>query len=105
MSEGKSLKHLGLILDGNRRWAKASGRPTLEGHQQGSETFKTISLAAFERGIPYVSAYVFSTENWNRTEEEVSYLMKLLIKAIEKYLDEFNPVSYTHLTLPTILRV
>jgi undecaprenyl diphosphate synthase len=74
-------KHLGLILDGNRRWAKAKGIPTLEGHRQGAEVFKDIR---------YVSAFVFSTENWSRTEEEVSYLMNLVIKATEKYLDEYD---------------
>lgn len=84
------MKHLGLILDGNRRWAKQQGLPTLEGHRQGAENFKTIALAAFDRGVEYLSAYVFSNENWSRTEEEVGYLMKLVIKAVEKYLDEFN---------------
>lgn len=84
------LKHLGIILDGNRRWAKSQGLPTLEGHQKGAEVFKEISLAAFDRGIKYVSAYVFSTENWSRTQEEVSYLMKLVLKAVEKYLNEFQ---------------
>lgn len=83
-------RHLGLILDGNRRWAKAKGLPTLEGHRQGAEAFKTVSLAAFDRGVKYVSAYTFSTENWQRTEEEVGYLMKLLIKAVEKHLKTFH---------------
>lgn len=85
-----TISHLGLILDGNRRWAKGQGLPTLEGHRQGSEVFKTIAFAAFERGIQFVSAYVFSTENWSRTKEEVSYLMKLVIKAFENYLTEFD---------------
>lgn len=84
------LKHIGIILDGNRRWAKSNGLKTLEGHQQGAEVFKTIALATFEKGIPYLSAYIFSTENHNRAKEEVSYLMKLVIKATEKYLDEFH---------------
>lgn len=83
-------KHLGIILDGNRRWAKEKGIPTLEGHRQGAEVFKEISLDAFSRGIKYVSAYVFSNENWSRAEEEVGYLMKLVVKATEKYLDEFD---------------
>lgn len=85
-----SLEHLGIILDGNRRWARAHGLPTLDGHRQGAEVFKQISLAAFDRGVRYLSAFVFSTENWRRTEEEVSYLMKLVVKAVEKYLEEFN---------------
>lgn len=91
MSEAAVVpKHLGIILDGNRRWAKEKGIPTLEGHRQGAEVFKEISLDAFSRGIEYVSAYVFSNENWSRAEDEVGYLMKLVVKATEKYLDEFD---------------
>lgn len=83
-------KHVGFILDGNRRWAKEQGVPTLDGHRRGAEVFKDISLQAFDKGVEYLSAFVFSTENWRRTEEEVSYLMKLLVKAVEKYLDEYH---------------
>lgn len=71
-------RHLGLILDGNRRWARAQGIPTLEGHKKGYENLKTIVEAAHDRGVDFVSAFVFSTENWNRSKEEVDYLMKLL---------------------------
>lgn len=83
-------QHLGIILDGNRRWAKEQGLPTLQGHREGLENFKDVSLAAFDRGIRYVSAYIFSTENWQRTQEEVSYLMGLVNKGIEKHLDTFH---------------
>lgn len=72
-------RHLGLILDGNRRWAKANNLPTLEGHRKGYENLKTIGREAIKRGVEYVSAYVFSTENWQRSQEEVDYLMKLLL--------------------------
>lgn len=89
-SQGEIPEHIGLILDGNRRWAKQRGVPTLEGHRQGAEAFKNVALAAFQRGVKYVSAYTFSTENWQRTEEEVGYLMKLLIKAVEKHLSTFH---------------
>ena len=82
--------HVGIILDGNRRWAKAQGLPVVEGHRKGMEVFKDVSLAAFDRGVKYVSAYIFSTENWKRTEEEVSYLMGLVVKAVEKHLDTFH---------------
>lgn len=82
--------HLGLIMDGNRRWAKDQGLLVLKGHQRGAEVFKDISLAAFDRGIKFLSAFVFSTENWQRAEEEVGYLMKLVVIASEKYLDEFH---------------
>lgn len=85
--------HLGIILDGNRRWAKQQGKPVHDGHRQGLETFKDISLAAFERGIAYVSAYVFSTENWQRTQEEVSFLMSLVNKGIEKHFKTFHEAN------------
>lgn len=83
-------KHVGIILDGNRRWAKEHGLKTLEGHRKGAEVFKEVALHAFDKGVRYLSAFVFSTENWKRTEEEVSYLMKLVVKAVERYLDEFD---------------
>ncbi len=85
--------HLGLILDGNRRWAKAHQLPTFEGHRKGYENLKTIARAAHRKGVQYVSAYVFSTENWNRSKEEVDYLMQLLLwvsKNEVKELDKEN---------------
>jgi undecaprenyl diphosphate synthase len=90
MSDQIVPTHLGLILDGNRRWAKERGLKTLEGHRQGAEAFKNVALAAFDRGVKYVSAFAFSTENWQRTEEEVGYLMRLFVKAVEKHLDTFH---------------
>ena len=72
--------HLAFILDGNRRWAKARGLPTLFGHQRGYKTFLKMVDASFERGVNYVSAFIFSTENWSRTKEEVDYLMDLALK-------------------------
>lgn len=84
--------HLGLILDGNRRWAKAQGLPALEGHRRGYETLHEVALAARDRGVKYISAYLFSTENWDRTQEEVDYLMDLFVwvatKEIDKYVNE-----------------
>ncbi len=90
MSKEKIPSHVGLILDGNRRWAKKQGLPVLEGHRRGSEVLKSIALHAFESGVSYLSAYVFSEENWQRKEEEVGYLMNLVIRAVEEYLDEFH---------------
>jgi undecaprenyl diphosphate synthase len=72
--------HLGLILDGNRRWAHEHGVSSLEGHHQGYENLKNIADEAFESGVQVVSAYIFSTENWNRSAKEVSYLMDLVLK-------------------------
>lgn len=82
--------HIGIILDGNRRWAKDNNKKSLEGHKRGSEVFKEISIGLFERGVKYVSAYVFSTENWKRTAEEVDYLMRLVVKAVESHLEEYD---------------
>jgi undecaprenyl diphosphate synthase len=76
--------HIGFILDGNRRWARANNLPTLEGHRRGYHILKDVSKAAFERGVECVSAYIFSTENWNRSKEEVDYLMKLTMTVVTK---------------------
>lgn len=83
-------KHLGLILDGNRRWAKAHNVPIIEGHRQGYANLKIISEAAFDDGVEYISAYVFSTENWNRSADEVKSLMKLLLWVIKHEVDNFS---------------
>lgn len=82
--------HLGLILDGNRRWAKGNGLPTMEGHKKGYENLKTVAKYAFDHGVKYVSAYVFSTENWKRSAEEVDYLMKLLIWVSKNEIKELD---------------
>lgn len=91
MSDNLSVpKHIGLILDGNRRWARSQGLPPLEGHRKGYERLKEIVEAARDRGVEYVSAYVFSTENWNRSKEEVDYLMKLLKWVVEHEVEELH---------------
>lgn len=90
MQETTVPNHVGIILDGNRRWAKLAGKDSLRGHQKGSEVFKQISLHLFDNGVRYVSGYIFSTENWRRTAKEVDYLMSLLMKAVEIHLDEYH---------------
>ncbi len=91
MSDEMALPtHIGIILDGNRRWAKEQGMPTLEGHRQGAEVFREVALHGFHQGIKNITGYIFSTENWQRTEEEVGYLMNLVTKAVESYLDTFH---------------
>ena len=71
------LKHLGIIADGNRRWAKEKGLPKIEGHRQGLKTIEELIKAAAKAKIPYLTFYVFSTENWGREKAEVDYIMKL----------------------------
>jgi len=72
-------RHLGLILDGNRRWAREHGVSIYEGHKAGYRNMESILDAALERGVECVSVYAFSTENWNRSAEEVRQLMKLFL--------------------------
>lgn len=83
-------QHLGLILDGNRRWAKAHGLSAAEGHRRGYQNLKTISKAALKYGVRYVSAYVFSTENWNRDRQEVRDIMNILRWILKHEIKEFN---------------
>lgn len=82
-----SLQHLGIIADGNRRWAKEKGLPTIEGHKKGLETIEKLVGAAAKAKIPYITFYVFSTENWGRSADEVGYIMKLAETKILKYAE------------------
>lgn len=70
--------HVAIILDGNGRWAKSKGMPRNYGHVQGAKTVEIICEEAYKMGIQYLTVYAFSTENWNRPEDEVAALMKLL---------------------------
>lgn len=79
------LRHLGIIADGNRRWAKARGLPSIEGHKKGLDAIERLVKAAADTDIEYLTFYVFSTENWGRSTEEVSYIMKLAQTHILKY--------------------
>lgn len=76
-------KHIAIIADGNRRWAKERGLPTFEGHRQGFENIKKLSRKAKSLGIKIITFWVFSTENWDRSHDEVGYLMKLAEKVID----------------------
>ncbi|MFA6376301.1 MAG: polyprenyl diphosphate synthase [Candidatus Paceibacterota bacterium] len=79
-------RHVGLIADGNRRWADEHGLPSLEGHRKGFEAGEKIIKTAHDRGIEEFTAWAFSTENWNRSKEEIDYLMRLF----ENWLSEFS---------------
>ncbi len=88
--ESSVPRHIGLILDGNRRWAKERNLPSLEGHRVGADNLKIIAEAAFDAGVEVLSAFVFSTENWGRTKEEVDYLMELITLIFKKYIKDFK---------------
>src|SRR3989344_8417176 len=81
---------VGIILDGNRRWAKAKGMPKLEGHRRGFQRLLDCTRWVRDRGIPHLVVYAFSTENWNREKEEVSYLMDLFREMARKDLRELT---------------
>ena len=81
-------KHIAIIMDGNRRWAKERGIDTRLGHKAGAETLETIASYANEIGLKYMTVYAFSTENWKRTKEEVGALMILLNTYIDRFLNK-----------------
>lgn len=78
-------KHVAIIMDGNRRWAKKRGLPSQFGHSEGANTLEKIADVCSELGIEYLTVYAFSTENWKRSADEVDYLMKLLAKNIKDF--------------------
>ncbi|HMH70183.1 MAG TPA: polyprenyl diphosphate synthase [Candidatus Saccharimonadales bacterium] len=90
MAERSIPKHIGYIIDGNRRWAKKHGIPTYEGHLAGYNAIHEVAQASFDAGVEYVSVYIFSTENWKRSEQEVSKLMGLVLKLLTSDLHLFD---------------
>lgn len=85
-----NLKHIAIIMDGNRRWAKINKYPSTFGHKKGVDALKNIVKDASTFGIKYLTVYAFSTENWNRKKEEVTFLMKLMAETIKNELDELH---------------
>ena len=81
----KLPKHIAIIMDGNRRWAKAKGMPAAFGHKEGAKTLEKIVRYANKIVIEYITVYAFSTENWKRTEEEVKSLMILFQTYVDNY--------------------
>lgn len=78
------MQHLAFIMDGNRRWAKNKGLSVLQAHEAGYQTFKKIVEYVFQKGIKIITVYAFSTENWNRTPDEVRVLLALFQNALLK---------------------
>lgn len=83
-------KHVGVIVDGNRRWAKQHGLPTYEGHLAGYNALKDVAIEMLSSGVQYLSAYIFSTENWKRSADEVGKLMGLTFRILSSDLPEFH---------------
>ena len=85
-----NLKHVAIIMDGNRRWAKQNNLPSAFGHKKGVDSLKSIMRACDDFGIKYLTVYAFSTENWNRKPEEVNFLMDLLGQTLKNELKEMH---------------
>ena len=85
-----NLQHIAVIMDGNRRWAKQKGLPSAFGHKKGVDALKATMRACDDFGIKYLTVYAFSTENWNRKQEEVDFLMDLLGQTIKNELKEMH---------------
>ena len=88
---GQNPQHIAIIMDGNRRWARQHGMDPKLGHKEGAKTLENIVRYANKIGIPYLTVYAFSTENWRRAVDEVGALMLLL----KNYLDDFSKKADT----------
>ena len=84
------IKHIAIIMDGNRRWAKDKGLPSAAGHKKGVEALRNTVRACDDLGIKYLTVYAFSTENWNRKKEEVDFLMDLVAVTLKNELKEMH---------------
>ena len=100
MTEEKNIpRHVGYILDGNRRWAKTHGLPTYEGHLAGYNALKDVIEATADAGVEYISFYTFSTENWKRAEEEVRGIMRLIRRLFKTDIKDLHAKGYRVLVL------
>lgn len=86
----KVPNHLAVIMDGNGRWAKKRLQPRVFGHKAGMDALQEVTLTASKMGVKVLTVYAFSTENWSRPEEEVSFLMKLPVDFFDKYVPELD---------------
>ena len=84
------IKHIAIIMDGNRRWAKEHTLPSAAGHKKGVTSLRNIVRACDELGVKYLTVYAFSTENWKRSKEEVDFLMDLVAVTLKNELDDMD---------------
>ncbi|MEG8945947.1 isoprenyl transferase [Rosettibacter firmus] len=89
-AKGNIPNHIAIIMDGNGRWAKKRNLPRVAGHKRGVETVRLIVESCVALGVKVLTLYTFSTENWKRPKEEVSTLMKLIVRSLKKETDELN---------------
>jgi len=84
------IKHIAIIMDGNRRWAREHGLPSAAGHKKGVDALRRTVRACDSLGVKYLTVYAFSTENWNRKKEEVDFLMNLVAITLKNELDDMD---------------
>ena len=89
-SQGIIPVHVGIIMDGNGRWARSRGMPRAAGHRAGTKNIRRVLIEAVEVGIKALTVYAFSTENWARPKDEVNHLMRLISQGIQDELDELD---------------
>ena len=94
MTDTKLPRHIGYILDGNRRWAKQHGLPTYEGHLAGYNALKDVVEATADAGVEFISCYTFSTENWNRAADEINGIMRLIRRLFKTDIKELRKKGY-----------
>ncbi len=97
--------HIAIVMDGNGRWAKQKGFDRTFGHTNGIKTVRRITEASVELGLKYPTLYTFSTENWNRPEEEIQYIMRLLVESIEKETPTFHKNNVRLLVIGDTMRL
>ncbi|MBR1620004.1 isoprenyl transferase [bacterium] len=90
MEKESEIKHIAIIMDGNRRWAKEHNLPSAAGHKKGVTSLRNVVRACDEFGIKYLTVYAFSTENWKRSKEEVDFLMDLVAVTLKNELDDMD---------------
>lgn len=97
--------HIGIIMDGNGRWAKKRHLPRISGHKVGAERIEDILEESIELGVKYLSLYAFSTENWKRPEDEVKSLMNLIVRYVNSRLNDFKKNNIKLLTMGDISKL
>jgi undecaprenyl diphosphate synthase len=90
VSERTAPRHVAIIMDGNRRWAKSRGLPAIEGHRRGILALREVTRAASDAGVEFLTAYGFSTENWQRDKQEISLLFELCVYFAKTEIAELN---------------
>ena len=97
--QGNIPNHIAIIMDGNGRWAANKNLPRAAGHKRGVETVRSMVQSCINLGVKYLTLYTFSTENWKRPQKEISMLMRLMVKSLQKETNELNQNKHRYFFL------